>query len=87
MRNLVRSLVLLVALSGCAGSQDQPTTEPNDDRTESAQPLQPDVEQMTGALARQDLIDVLGRSAGDFLRHVLLEPEVDGGSFVGWRVV
>lgn len=79
------SLVVAAFIVGCSGAQDQQTTPTEDDgATES--PLQPDVESMTGSLSRQHLVDVLGRSAGDVLRLVELEPEAEGGRFIGWRL-
>ena len=81
------SLVAFVLLVSCSGAQDRRSSSDQgaQDQTEPA-PLQPDVESMTGALSRQDLLNVLGQSAGDFLRRVEIEHEVDGGRFVGWRV-
>lgn len=80
--------LILVLVISCSGAQDSTSTgnEPPDDSA-SETPLQPDVESMTGALDRQGLLDVLGRSAGDFLRLIEIEHEADGGRFLGWRIV
>lgn len=79
-------LLFISSVIACSGAQDRSSTgEPSDDSA-SQPPLQPDVESMTGALDRQSLLDVLGRSAGDFLRLVEIEHEADGGRFVGWRI-
>jgi hypothetical protein len=77
---------LVGLLAACSGTQDRETApEPRPDTGDEA-PLRPDVEALTGAVARPDLLDVLGRSVGDFLRLVEVEQELGDGGFVGWRI-
>jgi hypothetical protein len=73
-------------LAGCGGSQDRDAAREPTTSTGQAEPLAPSAESLTGAVTRPALLDVLGRSAGDFLRLVEVEAELRDGSFEGWRI-
>lgn len=84
-------LSLCFALLGCSGAQssDEGAVEAHQADVEPAGPADdgPDVELMADGVPAQVLRDVLGRSAGDFLRLVEVEAETRSGSFLGWRLV
>lgn len=83
---VVVACVVATLLAACSGSQDRdaargPAVDPG-----PVEPLAAGAESLTGAVTRPDLLDVLGRSAGDFLRLVEIEAEVRDGTFEGWRI-
>lgn len=73
-------------LAACGGSQDRDAARVPAAGSGPVEPLAPGAESLTGAVARPDLLDVLGRSAGDFLSLVEIEAELRDGSFAGWRI-
>jgi hypothetical protein len=74
---------VLLALAACSGSQDGDTTPPIDG--DARQPA-PSLGADPPVVPHSQLLDVLGRSVGDFLRLVEVEPEQHGGTFDGWRI-
>jgi hypothetical protein len=78
--------VVAVLLASCGGSQGRDAARGEATNDVRAEPLEPGAEALTGAVVRPDLLDVLGRSAGDFLRLVEVEAEVRDGAFAGWRI-
>jgi len=73
----------VVLLAACAGSQHGSGGTTGGDGADAGPPP---VEELTGELSRQTLSELLGRSVGDFLRHVEVENVREEGSFVGWRI-
>lgn len=83
MTRTALSACVLLALSACSGRQDGETTRP----VERDAPLPAPSLGEVPVVPHAQLIAVLGRSVGDFLRQIEVEPEQQGGAFVGWRIV
>ncbi len=76
------------ALIACSGAQDEDTVrDSRDEQLDTPIAEEPAVEQLTGAVRRQDLLRTLGRSAGEFFRLIRYVEEIRGGSLVGWRLL
>ncbi len=94
MRRRADALLFCALLGACSApqthSRQQPTIVQNQETpsmTASGEnhPL-PD-SALSSSLPREVLLQILGRSAGDFLRLVEVEPATDDeSSFVGWRI-
>jgi len=79
-------MLLGVALPACGSSypeSDYPSAPPPGVSTTDVDltPAPP------GALWRRDVIQVLDAGLGRFLQHVDVQPQVDQGTFIGFRVV
>lgn len=87
MRPLRLVLTVLLVLLGIACSSTQTDTTTPDPGNGSAEGSTTDL--APGEIPnvpREQLLDVLGQSVGDFLRNVEVEPAHAGGSFQGWRI-
>ena len=86
MYSLKSQVALLVVffMMGCGGGQQE--VEAPSSSEARPPPEAPVEEAMTAALHRQDMLAVLGRSVGDFLRRVHVEVETDEDGYVGWRI-
>jgi hypothetical protein len=83
------AIACCLALAACSGAQDDSASTPRPQPLGSTEEPSagPDYESMADGLPASVLHNVLGRSAGDFLRLVEIEAETRNGAFVGWRVI
>jgi S1-C subfamily serine protease len=80
-------VVLVVLAASCSGPQDRAAGGARQATGASAGVSdEPSIESMANAVTRERLAEILGRGVGDFLRHVAVEPVLDGGAFVGFRL-
>lgn len=80
MRRLLRTLVPVLAFAGCGGSAPPPQA------VAAEEPPAPEVQVERGVIRRAELDVVIDQGLGAFLSRVGTEPDVRGGSFVGFRV-
>lgn len=79
VRRLIHALVpALALLVGCSGSSDAPRQA----KSAAQVPALP-----ADAVWRRDVVAVVNRGLGSFLRHVDVEPRFIKGEFVGFRIV
>jgi type II secretory pathway component PulC len=96
------TLLLALAITGCAATQKTQAPPPAATATGDAPPADNAAPAATSAaattsapaaasgaheIARGDLVKVLDASPGYFLQHVVTEPQLANGRFVGWRLV
>lgn len=81
MRSVV-TLILACALVGCGGVSQRATTQVE---VEPDPPPRPPAHE--GTIARAELDAVLELGVGRFLQRVSTEPHLEGGRFVGHRVI
>ena len=81
-------LVLVAALSAhavaCGGSEAPPPVTP---KAKVEAPAPPVESGPKDAVARSSVDATLKAGLGKFLAHVEVEPQVDKGKFVGWKIV
>lgn len=73
---------VLLALSACGGAGTPPEDGSSSPRTASTEAPMPE-----GSLARADVVSVVDGGLGRFLQRARVEPTLDEGRFVGFRVI
>jgi hypothetical protein len=71
----------LVLTAACGGGQEYPTQPPRPIATDG-EPKVPE-----GSLSRADVVEVVDAGLGAFLQQARVEPSLDEGRFVGFRIV
>jgi type II secretory pathway component PulC len=79
---------LALAFAGCASPQRPAATTPAaTPAAASAEATADNRSDGTHTISRGELVKVLDASPGLFLQHVITEPQLANGRFVGWRLV
>ncbi len=92
-RGLLRRPVLWLALAlggGCGGTREPPPARPAPAAEPEPEPKpepEPAAAKRSGVLERQAVDAVLDAGPGAFLRNVEVSAVLEGGAFVGWRIV
>jgi type II secretory pathway component PulC len=84
---------LALVFGGCAATPPPPPAAPTAPAAAAPPPADPPpatslpAASGNGTIEREELVKVLNASPGLFLQHVITEPQLHNGRFVGWRLV